>query len=582
MGIINELPVDLVGKIAAGEVVERPASVVKELIENSIDAGASRIKIAIREGGRGLISVEDDGCGMDRADLSKCVLKHATSKIRSEPDLWNLHTLGFRGEALAAIGAVSEMEIESRPASEALEGSRISVSFGAADGPHPAGCPSGTRVSVKKLFGSVPARLKFLKSDAVEFGHVHDSVVALALANPSVRFDLLCDGKERLCAHAADFADDDAMKSRIISLVGDSVSAGLKKIFEPAPEISVEGWVSENGRRGGKDIHIFLNGRPVRDRLLIHAATSALGDGTSRDRYPAAILWMRIDSSKVDVNVHPTKREVRFANSGAVYEFLKSAMRKGLQSGFPISAGAVSFPDMGNAIMRFEERREKNSFSDMLRLVRSDKISSDPSGDGNLFPASLDSARLRPIGQLGLSYILCEDENRSLVVIDQHAAHERLGFEALKDQRSRGAVAGQRLLIPERIELSPKELAHVMEHFGALSEAGFEIEHFGGNSVVVKSVPEMLAGISLAGFLSDLASDLEELGASSSADDAVNRILTRIACHSQIRSGDRLSDAEVAALVRDVERERVTHCPHGRPALVKIDPQEIEKWFKRD
>ncbi|HPW45479.1 MAG TPA: DNA mismatch repair endonuclease MutL [bacterium] len=579
MGIISELPVDLVEKIAAGEVVERPASVVKELIENSIDAGASRIKIVIRGGGRGLISVEDDGCGMGRDDLAKCVLKHATSKIRSESDLWNLHTLGFRGEALAAIGAVSEMEIESRPASEALEGSHIILSFGAADGPHPAGCPSGTRVSVKKLFGNVPARMKFLKSDAVEFGHVHDSVVALALANPSVRFDLSCDGKERLCAHAADFADDDAMKSRIISLVGDSVSAGLKKIYEPAPEISVEGWVSENGRRGGKDIHIFLNGRPVRDRLLIHAVTSALGDGTLRDRYPAAILWMRIDPSKVDVNVHPTKREVRFANSGAVYEFLKSAMRKGLQSGFPTSAGSVRFPGVENAIMRFEERRECQPLRGFSNFASGEKRNLE---HRDLFFTSQDLPRLRPIGQLGLSYILCEDENRSLVVIDQHAAHERLGFEALKNQRSRGGVAGQRLLIPERVELSPKELAHVMEHFGALSEAGFEIEHFGGNSVVVKSVPEMLAGISLAGFLSDLASDLEELGASSSADDAVNRILTRIACHSQIRSGDRLSDAEVAALVHDVVRERVTHCPHGRPALVKIDPQEIEKWFKRD
>ncbi len=328
MGIIRKLSKEVVEKIAAGEVVERPASIVKELIENSIDAGAKNIRIDVVDGGKKLLSVIDDGTGMAADDLTGCVQRHATSKVSSEEDLWNVDTMGFRGEALAAIGAVSKMSIESKPnLDDIIEGARVDVKGGELEGPTPSGCPGGTKVVVSDLFFNVPARKKFLKSENVEYGHTVDVVSSLALANPGIRFQLHCENKRGLNVVPAGNSDRSNEK-RILSILGDRYFGKLKRIDEVGGSISVKGWIAEEGRGAGKDVHVFLNNRVVRDRMIMHALATALGDGTERNRYPAAVLWIDIDPREIDVNVHPTKREVRFSNSGAVHDFIRSAIKK--------------------------------------------------------------------------------------------------------------------------------------------------------------------------------------------------------------------------------------------------------------
>jgi len=337
MAIIKELSKTVIEKIAAGEVVERPASVVKELVENAIDAGARSIAVEVADGGRKRIAVIDDGCGMDAADLEISVRRHATSKISDEGDLWNIQTMGFRGEALSAIGAVSKLAIETKPnVTDALEGARVDVTGGEVKGPVPAGCPGGTKIVVSDLFYNVPARLKFLRSANVEYGHVTDVISSLALANPRIRFDLMEAGRRRLSIPGI-LNDDDVrgLEERIVSVLGDRYRDRFTPVAEFGGALSVRGWVAEEGKRGGKDIHIFLNRRPVRDRVLMHAISSAFGEDM-RGRYPAAVLWIDIDPSEVDVNVHPTKREVRFSNSGAVHDFIRMSVKKAVGGTAPL------------------------------------------------------------------------------------------------------------------------------------------------------------------------------------------------------------------------------------------------------
>ncbi|MBN1282824.1 MAG: DNA mismatch repair endonuclease MutL [Proteobacteria bacterium] len=578
MGIVI-LPKEVVEKIAAGEVVERPASVVKELCENSADAGARSISVEIDGGGIERIRVGDDGCGMGPEDLLLSLERHATSKITSADDLWGISTMGFRGEALASIGAVSRLAIESRPGGPAAEeGARVEMSSGSIEGPVPAGCAPGTVVTVFDLFHNVPARRKFIRSARAESGHAVDAVMEMALAFPAIRFDVSVDGARRLSlpACAADVGDEGA-RARVEAVLGEDSSVRLLRVAEQVPGLAVAGFVAERGRSRGRDVHLFVNRRPVRDRLLMHALTEGFGERLSRGASPAAVLWVEIDPARVDVNVHPAKREVKFAEPGAVHSFISSALKKTLgsavQSVFSPSGSAVRggcpspcAPGVESAVMRHEHSRP----------------SAGPAVSGEAQRSFGEfGARMRPLGQFAASYIACEGEGGELVIIDQHAAHERLGFDALVAQHAAGPVARQRLLIPEQVDLSEAEAAEIQERSELLSAAGFEIEPFGGGTVLVKAAPALLGGASTAPLVRMIAAELSELGEHVSMEEALRKVFALAACHRQVRAGDSLSPEEVASLVRDMERGDVKTCPHGRPALVRIEKGEIEKWFGR-
>lgn len=579
MGRIRGLAPDVIEKIAAGEVVERPASVVKELVENAIDAGAKTVSIDCAGGGAERITVIDDGIGMGSDDLAESVRRHATSKISDADDLWNITTMGFRGEALAAISAVSKLVVESKPnAPDVIEGASLTVEGGIASGPIVAGCAGGTRIVVSDLFYNVPARRKFLRSSKVESGHIYDVVAQYALAYPRLRFELAIDGSRRLNLPActADIGDVGSTE-RIRAVMGDRTGA-LLAVGESSPEISVRGAVAMGGRRGGKDVYLFLNGRPVKDRMLMHAITQAFGERCHGGEYPAAVLWIDIDTAKVDVNVHPAKREVRFSDTGAVYSFLLSAVRKPVSEAWvSISAEPACTSGVEEAINRFESSRlasEETPMWDRDRGVR---------GRAHHAPCQTEAvgARLAPLGQYALGYVVCEDADGSLVLIDQHAAHERLGFEELKAAYADGSIPQQRLLIPESVDLGESAAAYIEENMEGLAAAGFELEPFGGGTIVVKAIPAMIGGKSVAALMERLAQEFEGMGRAPSVDEAMERIFALTACHGQVRAGDRLTGEELAALVRDVERNNVTSCPHGRPAVVRIERVEIEKWFKR-
>ncbi len=608
MGVIQELSKDVIEKIAAGEVVERPASVVKELVENAIDAGAREITVEIVAGGKERIAVIDDGSGMDASDLTRCVLRHATSKIRGEPDLWNIHTMGFRGEALAAIGAVSKLSIESRlDAEEMVEGARIEVEGGALQGPIPAGCAVGTRIAVKDLFYNVPARQKFLRSANVEMGHIIDAVESASLAFPQIRFDLVADGHRKLSLLTTSTDDEmRALTERAIAVLGEKHRENLIPLIETSEGIAVRGVVGIGGKSGGKDLYVLLNRRPIRDRVLLHAITQGLGERIPQGQGPVGVLWIDIDPWRVDVNVHPAKREVRFVNSGAVHDFIHHAVRKHVdqkavvvvsaQSNALLSGEVATMPRppafdandharaVGRAVMRFEERRlTQPQCSSSFTPKKPDFNAPMQARSEPGVPVQLETAvpQLRPLGQFARAYIVCEDREGDLVLIDQHAAHERLGFDCLQRQHAEGSVPQQRLLMPEHLNLGEKAAAYLLERIDLLHEAGFEVEPFGGGSLLIKAVPALLGNASVREIFEQLAHEFEELGSSAGIDTARDRIFAVTACHRQVRAGDDLRHDEMISLIRDIERHHVTTCPHGRPALVRIERSQIEKWFKR-
>lgn len=574
MGRIKILPDNVIDKIAAGEVVARPLSVVKELIDNSIDAGARSIEIHVEGGGKKKITVIDDGCGMDPDDAGRAAFRHATSKISTEDDLQKIRTMGFRGEALAAIASVSNLVIETKPSDPAaLEGTRILIEGGVVKEVRVSGCPAGTSVTVGDLFFNTPARRKFLRSDAVEFGHIMDVVSIMALSHPEIRFELSHEGVRRLRCHRVSLKEE-----RIADVLGDEIGGSLTHIDEKGGEISLRGFIVKPGitRATSKDIHLFINGRPIKDRILQHAVLAGFGSYIARGEYPVAILYLDIDPGLVDVNVHPAKSEVRFAKSGMVHDFVVACLNKALSSGYQhvfsgkINAGPPRFC---------------GGHGDFVEPVYSSNQEPVSPGIGN-FSAShgslVNPLRFKVIGQFDRAYIVCEEEGGNLVLIDQHAAHERLGYEFLKLQMDKGGVESQRLLLPERIELSSKEVSLIGERQSLFSRTGFDVELFSGTTLVVKAVPSILGDVPLKPLFEKIAAELDLFDSSAAVDETVDKILSVIACHRQVRAGDNLSKEELEALVRDVEKFDISHCPHGRPAVVRIKRQEVDKWFKRD
>lgn len=568
MSTINILPSHIVDKIAAGEVVARPASVVKELIDNSIDAKASSITVDISAGGKKSIAVIDDGQGMDLND-AKCAFKrHATSKIKSEDDLGRITTLGFRGEALAAISAVSRLKMETKVCNpQILEGTRVLVEAGELKEVSAVGCPGGTSMFISDLFFNVPARLKFLRSDPVEYGHIAEMVASLALAHSHIRFELCQEGVPKLRCHRTG-----GDLKRIEDVLGEETREELISFTEGGGEISLKGFVSKPGitKTTARNCYFFLNGRPIRDRALHHALLKGFGTYLGKGEYPTAILYVTIDPTLVDVNVHPTKNEVRFADTGVVHDFVMSAVRKVLASG-------------GTVGHREEVQSRRGDPKEKIGLLhpsglRNDKVE----GEGSVAENILfeEPSRLRVIGQFNQAFIICE-EGEELVLIDQHAAHERLGFEMLKAQLAKGKVEQQQLLLPEQLKLNSKEFSVIEENISLISQTGFEVEPFGGQTLLIKAIPAILGEVSLKPLFEKMAADLSEFSSSQEVEEAVSKVLSVIACHRQVRAGDTLTKEELHALVKDIERYNISCCPHGRPATVRIKRQELEKWFKR-
>jgi DNA mismatch repair protein MutL len=590
---IRILPENLTNKIAAGEVVERPASVVKELVENALDAGCSEVILEIESGGKRLIKVVDDGCGMSREDALLALERHATSKIASDADLFRLSTLGFRGEALPSIASVSRFTLASRERGK-IEGTEIYAEGGTIKEVKACGMAEGTVISVRNLFFNTPARLKFMKSSETEAGHIGDIITKLAISRPEVRFTFVNDGKTVFRAANATSHD------RIADLLGIALADGLYPVQFDDEYAGVTGLVAKPdwSRSTGSYTYTYINGRFIRDRVVQHAILQAYRSFLERGRYPVAVLFIAVPAEEVDVNVHPTKHEVRFRQQGRVHDAIVTAVemvlreapwikRSVFHSPFesPEQPSSVSSRKVGE-VKEVLERYRPGSLPRRVftQTERPKELSFVPGirekGEADAGQTGYFSS-LSVIGQYLAAYILCQDQE-DLVIIDQHAAHERVAFERLKVEFAAGAVESQTLLFPETLDISYKEAAALKKNLHGLSRIGFAVEEFGGNTWVLHAVPRLLNGRDYIRILRDVMEELQNIGKSTPFDDVIEAILARIACHSVVRGRQLLDCREISALFAQMDAaDFVAHCPHGRPVIRKITFAEIEKMFRR-
>lgn len=574
---ISVLSDDIRNLIAAGEVVERPSSVVKELVENAIDAGAHEIVVDVINGGLEEIVVTDDGCGMDREDMALCIERHATSKLKSADDLADIKTMGFRGEALPSIAQISKMSIESRPKNSLNEsGYILEVEAGNIKRFEEKGLSVGTKITVADIFYNVPARKKFAKTARTELGHIKDMVQRLALANPEIRFKLTSDGKEIISAYT--IGDP---KQRAFEIFG---SEKVKKSFSceaDAGEVRVYGLVGDpsTAADGTRGIYWFVNRRPVRDRLLNHAINEAYRSLLPKGTSPFSMLFITMMPELVDVNVHPTKSEVRFLRGNAVHDFVMNAVKRAL-------SGRESRESKNEEVPFILSRSKGGRFSSSTGSERTGYPLS-ARGESQSIPTDIllptgPFSSLKVIGQLHNSFLLCEKEGGTLVVIDQHATHERIGYEKLKEGYKTSEIQSQKLLIPDVITVPSKTVGYLEEAVTDLNKIGWEIEPFGGDEFCVKAVPAILGNINLKNVVSSLAEDLTEYGKMDSIEEKLDLLMKVTACHAQVRAGDRLSNTEIEHLLREMDRyDWSGRCPHGRPAVAEVALKEIAKWFDR-
>jgi DNA mismatch repair protein MutL len=584
---IRVLPATLIDQIAAGEVIERAASVVKELIENALDAGAHRIEIDIEGGGSGLIRVRDDGGGINGAELPLAVLRHATSKIASMEDLEGVASLGFRGEALPSIGSVAQLRIASRARGES-SGSELSVAGGELSGPRPAAHPEGTTVEVRELFFNVPARRKFVRSEPTEFGHILRQTERLALAVPAVGFRLRHNGRVVLDLAAAD--TEAAMAARIGRIVGEEFLPRALPIDEGGA-LQLRGWLAlPTASRANSDLQYwYVNGRAVRDRLLGNAVRLGYRDVLYGGRYPAYILDLRIDPRLVDVNAHPTKLELRFRDSRAVHEYVFRAIERTLARTRP-EAGALPA-----AILEFSSRSAALAEPRVLALpLAFGHRVSEPSpalwsrssfaAVEALAPAALpdfDGSLGHAIAQLHGLFILAQDA-AGLVIVDMHAAHERVLYEALKQAHESGAAAAQHLLEPLAVTCEAHEIDALLEQLEDFTRLGFVLERLAPRQLAVRAVPAMLAQNDVPGIIRAVVHDLAEGQGAHHLDGAAHRVLGTLACRSAIHAHRRLSVEEMNALLRQMEQtERANQCNHGRPTWARLSLAQLDQLFLR-
>jgi len=571
---IQVLPDEVVNHIAAGEVVERPASVVKELVENAIDAGSTEISILVENGGLQEVRVVDNGTGMVRNDALTAFQRHATSKIRVSDDLGAIETLGFRGEALPSIASVSRVRMVTKE-EETLSGIEISLEAGQINEIRETGCARGTDVTVRDLFFNTPARRKFQRSVATEFSHITDTVVRIALARWGIHFRLFHNEKSVL-----DIPPAKDHLVRIGSLLGKEVYRALHRVDAKMDSFEIEGYLSDPAftRPNPKGIYIYVNGRSIRDRIIHRAIMEGYRSLIPKDRYPLVVLFLRIPPWGVDANVHPTKTEVRFSSSDLIYRGV-IGLSHGLMRGQAVHGGERPTREGGRPVSPSAIRESTAPYGFPPSTAHPKGRDDRRASRGELFGGLPTS--LRVLGQIARTYLACESSG-GLILIDQHAAHERIVFERLKRALEHGRPEVQGLLFPETVELSPVEWETMQRYRDELERLGFDLEVFSRNTVVIKSVPSILSLENCSQIVSDLIRDLVAEEARGGIDKALERVLKVTACHGAIRSGQTLSRDEMTTLLQEMEEEGFFQtCPHGRPACVEIGFAQMEKMFMR-
>lgn len=601
---ITILPETITNKIAAGEVVERPASVIKELLENSLDAGATDISVEITAGGRRLIRVTDNGYGMSREDALLSLERHATSKIKADSDLDKILTLGFRGEALPSIASVSRFSLATREAGSP-EGTEIVVEGGRIREVRACGMAPGTVMGVEQIFFNLPARLKFMKSAETEAGHVADVIARLSVSKPEVAFSCANDGREILRLQRSD------LQRRLAQIVGRESSSHLYPVSVGDGYTTITGFISSPAlvRSGTQAIYTYINGRFIRDKVVQHAVMHAYRGVIDRGRYPVVALFLTLPPGEVDVNVHPTKHEVRFRRQSVVHDAIQGAIEDVLRSSPWLAAGPDAYQTPSGVTGQAYRERIAEAAQASLRMPsrqpyrlqsaehvvtvsgtsiesQEDNLTvSEPLATFQQNPFQTETAgyfsSLSIIGQFHSEYILCQSDS-GLVVIDQHAASERVAYQLLKQQCRAGGIESQLLLFPETVELSFSEVAVAVRFAPDLSRIGFEMEPFGGSTIMVSAIPRMVALKEPIPLIRDLLAELEQLGTSTAFDSVVESLLSRIACHSVIRGVHLLEKSQIKELLCQMDHtDFAASCPHGRPVSHVVSLTELQKIFKR-
>lgn len=619
--VIRQLPPDAVNRIAAGEVVERPAAAVKELVENALDAGARSIKITIEGGGLKRLIVEDDGCGMSGDDMLLALERHATSKLRpgedGRIDLLNIHTMGFRGEALPSIASVSRMTLTSRAAGE--DAAELYVEAGRIEGPKPAAFSgtglTGTRIEVRDLFHATPARLKFMKSERAETMSVTDTLKRLAMARADVAFQVESNGRS-VFRYAAHPDTPEGQLERLGAIMGREFRDNALEIEAEREGVRLSGFAGlpTLNRGNAQRQYLFVNGRPVKDRMLNGVIRAAYQDFLARDRHPMAALFVNLDPEYVDVNVHPAKTEVRFRDAGNVRGLIIGALRHALAAAGHRASTTVAAAALGKAQaepVQADVFRPSSLWRDQTSAPVRPAPWTSPAGNPDAVsamaaPTKLNeptppaykgalSARVEPepdipqtdfpLGvaraQLHETYVVAQTED-GIVIVDQHAAHERLVYEDMKRQMEAGGVKRQALLIPDIVELTEDESARVLERTDELGELGLEIEPFGIGAICVRATPALFGEMDVAGLLRDLADDLAEYDAGLALKERFEDVMGNMACRGSVRAGRRLNADEMNALLRQMETTPHSgQCNHGRPTYVELKLADIERLFGR-
>jgi DNA mismatch repair protein MutL len=587
---IQFLPEQLIDQIAAGEVIERPASVVKELVENAIDADARCIDIEIAAGGARLVRISDDGCGIASDELELAVSRHATSKIRTLEDLEGLASLGFRGEALPSIGSVSRLSLTSRPASQDAAW-QIEVEGGERVKARPAAHPLGTTVEVRDLFFNTPARRKFLRTEKTEFGHIDNVVKSLALARFDVEFRLRHNDREIFMLPAASSRIE--QEQRIAHLCGKEFVGTARYVEREIENLRLRAWLgAPTFSRAQTDMQFtFVNGRFVRDKLLRHAARTGYADVLYQSRQPAFVLFLEVDPHRVDVNAHPAKFEVRFRDSRLVHDFVRRTVESALATVVADEANAPVPPTAGHPAPAFIPRAEqaylhlptagvRERDAHLARLYSTEAQGASMRGSGAASAAS--SPRFGfALAQLGGAYILAENAE-GLIIVDMHAAHERISYERMKAELGADRVAPQPLLVPLVMQVSARDADLVEANVESFRELGFDVHRASPTEIVVESVPALLAGSDVEGLFRDVLTELATDTPTKRVEGAINEVLSTMACHGAVRANRQLTLGEMNALLREMEQtERIDQCNHGRPTWTKITMRELDRLFLR-
>ena len=580
MNNIKKLPDNLINQIAAGEVIERPSSALKELIENSIDAGASKISISLSEGGKTLIEVIDDGMGMNPHDLKMSLERHATSKI-NDGDLVHINSLGFRGEALPSIGSIANLVIESYDKLKD-EAWKISI-INNKKNIEPSLIRFGTKVTITDLFLKVPARLKFMKTNATEIRYCKEVVKHLAMSHPKISFSLTIDSKRIFNWEKSEKADFEGTKNRLYQVMGEDFIKSSVSVHIERDGLILAGMVGMPtlNRNTGREQYLFVNNRPVKDRNLIGALRGAYKGLIEHNRFPVAVLFLDILSQDVDINVHPAKVEVRFKDSGKVRSIIVSGVRKALEK-----AGLNTASEISNALidkMSFDEQ----VINDNSNNINLQNINLSPSSRfaENIDSESFNNQRTYPLGsaiaQAHGTYIISETEN-GLILIDQHAAHERIVLEKIREGFLNSNIQKQILLIPEVVELSGDHFEVIIKYKDSLIKLGLVIEEFDNNAIIIREHPAILDKVNFSILIKDIAEEIIDFGSEFVLSERLDNICGNMACHSSIRSGRLLLTSEMNALLREMEvTPNSSQCNHGRPTFIKLSVNDIEKLFGR-